>query len=59
MEIKLLVFSEISRKCTNEPICRADLLCQVKNGLVGTGEEEEGGMNWETRIDMYLLHYVK
>ena len=43
MEIKLFVFSEISRKCTNEPICRADLLCQVKNGLVGTGEEEDLG----------------
>jgi len=31
----------------------------VKNGLVDTGGEEEGGMNWETRIDIYLLHYVK
>lgn len=53
MEIKLLVSSEISRKCTNEPICRAGNSDEeVKNGLVDTGGEEEVGW-WETRIDIY------
>ena len=27
----------------------------VENTHVGTGEEEEDGMNWEIRIDIYTL----
>ena len=31
----------------------------VENGHVDTGEEGEGGTNWEIRIDIYTLPCVK
>ena len=30
----------------------------VKNGLVNTAEESEGGMNWENSIDTYIYIYI-
>ena len=31
----------------------------VENGLVNTVEEGEGGMNWESSMDIYALSCVK
>ena len=31
----------------------------VKSRLVDTEREEEGGMNWESSIETYILQYVK
>ena len=31
----------------------------VENGHVDTEGEGEGGMNWEIRIDMYTLMWIK
>ena len=31
----------------------------IKSRLVDTEREEEGGMNWESSIETYILPYVK
>ena len=31
----------------------------VENGLVDTAREGEGGMTWESSIDIYILSCVK
>ena len=31
----------------------------VENGLVNTVRVGEGGMNWESSIDIYILTHVK
>ena len=35
------------------------LMNLVENGLLDTVGEGEGGMNWESNIDIYALQHVK
>ena len=51
-------------KCTDEPVCRAEIETQMQRTNVWTPRGEfcgEGGrvMNWEIGIDMYTLMFIK
>ena len=40
----------IQKNGTDELMCRAGIETDIENGLVDTGGEGEGGMNWEATL---------
>ena len=50
------MYVESRKNGTDEPICKAEIKTQTYGYQ---SEDREGGMNWETGIDIYMLLCIK